>query len=114
MKLPKLLTEQEEISFLVFLFHYFISVIASNNTSESSKDFMVLIIPFLSSLEINKVNLFPVLTAPFPLFFSNFFITFEAKLLTNPGKLSVAKRMATFVSAFLPKLPIEEPIYPPD
>ena len=46
---------------------------------------------------MNKVNPFPVLTAPFPLIFlSNLFIAFEAKLLTNPGKLSLAKGIARF------------------
>ena len=62
-----------------------VSVIPSINTFESSNDFMVLMISFISSFEINKVNHFPALTAPFPLvFFSSSFITFEAKLLTTP------------------------------
>ena len=53
------------------------------------------------SFEINKVNPFSALTAPFPLIFlSNSFVAFEVKLLTNPGKLSLAKGIATFVSAF--------------
>ena len=38
-----------------------------------------LIISFMSSFKINKVNSFPALTAPFPLtFLSNSFIAFEA------------------------------------
>ena len=62
---------------------------------------MILIISFVSSFEINKVNPFPALTAPFSLIFlSNLFIAFEAKLLTNLGKLSVAKINARSVSAF--------------
>ena len=62
---------------------------------------MILIISFLSSFKINKVNLFPPLTAPFPVIFLwNLFIPFEVKLLTNPDKLSLAKGVATFVSAF--------------
>ena len=62
---------------------------------------MILIISFLSSFKINKVNLFPALTAPFPVIFLwNLFIPFEVKLLTNPDKLSLAKGVATFVSAF--------------
>ena len=41
---------------------------------------------------MNKVNPFPALIAPFPLIFlSNLFVAFEAKLLTNPGKLSLGK-----------------------
>ena len=55
---------------------------------------MILII---SSFEINRVNRFSALTAPFPLIFlSNLFIAFEVKLLTNPGKLSLAKGTAKF------------------
>ena len=66
---------------------------------------MILIISFRSSFEINKVYPLPALTALFPLIFlSNVFITFEIKLVTNPGKLSLAKGIATFVSAFFLKL----------
>ena len=53
---------------------------------------MILIISLVSLFEIHEVNPFPTLTAPFRLIFlSNFFIAFEAKLFTNPGKLFVAK-----------------------
>ena len=76
---------------------------------------MILIVSLVSSFEINKVNLFRVLTAPFPLIFrSNLLIAFEVKLPTNPGKLSLAKEIAIFVSAFLPKLPKQEPKDLPD
>ena len=76
---------------------------------------MILIISLISSFEINKVNIFLALTATFPLIFlSNLFIAFEAKLLTNPGKLSLAKGIATFLSAFLLKLAIQESKDPPD
>ena len=45
---------------------------------------MILIISFISPFEINKVNPFPALTAPFPLIFlSNVFVAFETKLHTN-------------------------------
>ena len=48
--------------------------------------------------------------AGFPLIFlSNQFIAFEAKLLTNPGKLSLAQIIARSVITFLPKLPNQEP-----
>ena len=48
---------------------------------------------------MNKVNPFSALTAHFPLIFlSNLFVAFEVILLTNPGKLSLAKRIETFVS----------------
>ena len=64
----------------------------------------MLIIPFIYSFKINKLNPFPALTAPFPLIFlSNLFIATEVKLLTNPGKLSLAKEIAIFVSAFFLK-----------
>ena len=62
---------------------------------------MILILLFIYSFETNKVNLFPALTATFALTcFSNLFIAFKAKLLTNLGKLSPAKRIAIFSSAF--------------
>ena len=64
---------------------------------------MILIISFKSSFQINKVNPFPALTAPFPvIFLSSLFIEFEVKLLTNPGTLSLAKGIVIFVSAFFP------------
>ena len=73
----------------------------ATNTFESSSNLMILLISFKSSFEINQINLFSALTAPFPLiFFSNSFFSFEAKLFTDPGKLSLAKGIATFVSAF--------------
>ena len=63
---------------------------------------MILVISFISSFEINNINPFPALIAPFPLIFLlNLFIAFEAKLLTKLVKLSLAKGIATFVSAFL-------------
>ena len=53
----------------------------------------------MSSFKINKLNPFPALTDPFPLIsLSNLFISFEVKLLTNQGKLSLAEGIATFVS----------------
>ena len=68
----------------------------------------------MSLSEINKAQFFPALTAPFPLIFlSNLFIVFEVKLITNPGKLSLTKRVAMFISAFFLKLPYQEPKDPP-
>ena len=61
-----------------------------------------------------KVNPFPTPTAPFLLIFvSNLSTTFEVKFLINPGKLSLIKEIAMFVSAFFPKLPNQEPKNPP-
>ena len=60
---------------------------------------MILIVSLISSFEINRVNPFPTLTAPFPLIFlSNLLIAFEVKLLTYPDKLSLAKGISIFVS----------------
>ena len=76
---------------------------------------MVLIISFISSFKINKVNPFSTLTFPFPLIFlSNLFIVFEARFVTNSGKVSLAKRISTFACAFLRKLANQEPKDPPD
>ena len=86
-----------------------VSVTPSINTSEFSNDCIILIISFISSFQINKVNHFPALTALFPLLiFGNLFIAFEAKLLTNPGKLSLVKGITIFVSAFFSQLPTQE------
>ena len=75
---------------------------------------MILIISFIFSFEINKVNPFAALTTAFPLtFLSVLFIAFEAKLLINPGKSYLPKGTARSVSAFLPKLPNKEPKDPP-
>ena len=69
----------------------------------------------MSSFGINRVNPIPALTAPFPLIFlPKLFIAFAFKLLTNQGKLYLAKRIAIFVSAFFPKLPNQEPKDPAD
>ena len=66
---------------------------------------MILIISFIPTFKINKVNPFPALTTSFPLLFlSNLFISFEAKLLTIPSKLSQAKGTTRYVITFLPKL----------
>ena len=98
-----------------FISCFTVLVTPSINTPESPNDFMILIISFISSFEINKVNPFPALTALFPrIFLSNLLIAFEVKLLTNSGKLFLAKGIAMFVSAFFPKLPNQEPKDPHD
>ena len=68
----------------------------------------------MSLFEINKVSPFPALIAPLPLFLSNLFIAFKVKLLNNQDQLSLAKGIAIFVSAFLPKIDNQEakdPLY---
>ena len=97
----------EEIHLFCFLISCFaVLVTPSINTPESSSDFMTLI-SLVSSFEINKAHPFSAITPSSPLFFffSNLFIAFEVKLLTNPGKLSLAKRIERSVITFLPKLP---------
>ena len=90
---------------MFFISCFIVSVTPSINKPKSSNDFTILIISLISSFKINKVNPILVLKAPFPLIFlSNLFMAFEVKLLTNPGKLSLAKGIATFISAFLPTL----------
>ena len=49
--------------FFISCFH--VIVTPSINTPESSNVFIVLIMSFISSLKINKVNPLPALTAPF-------------------------------------------------
>ena len=108
MKGLKALTKLQEIRLLVFSC-FTVSVIPSTNPPKYSNYIMILIISFISSFKINKVNHFISLTARFVLIFlSNLFSAFEANLLTNPGKLSLAKGRAIFVSAFFCKLPNQE------
>ena len=99
MKRLKVLTKLQEIHLLVFFISCFTALeTPSINTLQSSNDFKNL----SNSFEINKVNPFPALTVPFsPIFLLKLFIAFE--LLTNTGKVSLAKGIAIFVSAFLPK-----------
>ena len=85
-----------------FYFVFTISVTSSINTFDYSNDFMILTISFISSFEINNVKTFTALTTPFPLIFlSNLFIALEAKLLTNPVKLSLAKGIVKSFITFL-------------
>ena len=90
---------------MLFISCFTVSVTPPINTPESSNDLVILIISFISSFKIKKVNSIPVSTVPFRfIFLSNLSIAFEVKLLTCPGKLALIKGIATFVSAFLPKL----------
>ena len=100
------------LPYCFFILCFTVSITSSINTPESSNDFMVLIKSFISSFKINNVNPFTALAAPFSLIFLlNLFIALKVKLLTNPGKLSLAKLIATF---FLPKYTNQEPNNPPD
>ena len=99
---------------MFFISSFTVSITLSTDTLEFSNDFIVIIISFISSFKVNKVNPFPNLTAPFLLIFlSNLFIALDVKLLTNLVKLSLANRITTFVSAFFPKLPNQGPKDPP-
>ena len=96
----KVLTMLQEIHMLDFLFHLLLFQQLNQLIHPNLLViFIIFIISFTSSFEINIVNPFPALTAPFPLIFlSNLFIALEVKLLTNP-----AKGIAKFVTAFFPK-----------
>ena len=76
-----------------------VSVIPSIDPFESSSESMISIIPFISSFEINKVNNLSYLTTLFPLIYLS-------------DKLSIAKGIAKFVSAFSPELINQEPKNP--
>ena len=65
-----------------FISFFTVPVTPSVNTTESSNKFIILIVSVLSSLQINKVNPFPALAAPFLFIFTaNLFILLEVKLL---------------------------------
>ena len=89
----KVLTKLQKICLILFILIFTISITPSMNTSKSSNDCM----------DVNNTmqNLFPGLTAPFSLIFHlKVFITFEFELVTNPGKFSIPKGIALFVSFF--------------
>ena len=93
-----------------FISCFTVSVTPSVNTPEASNDFMILIISFKCSFEINKAKPFPAFTTYFSLIFrSNLFIRFQIKLLTNRGKLSLSEEISIFVIASFSKLPNQEP-----
>ena len=100
LKISKVLVQHQEIHPLVFfIFHVLLT--PSINTLESSSDFMILLILFISSFEINKVNLFPALTFPFPfIFLSNLFKIDQAALVANSDKISLAKQTGRSKSLF--------------
>ena len=78
-----------------------VSVTPFSNTPEYSNDFIILVISFIYPFEINNVNPFPAITAPFPLtLLLNLFIAFEGKLLANPYKVYLAKETGTCVTVF--------------
>ena len=56
-----------------FILYFTVSVTSSINPTESTNYLMILIILFISSLEIDKVNPFPTPTAPFTLLLLSFF-----------------------------------------
>ena len=111
MKQPKVLIQHEDIHFLVFTK----SVTPSINTPRSSRSFMISIIHISIRNEQSKFfknwqrksseqSKSSTLAANFlPIFCSNLFIALDVTLLTNPGKLSLAKEITAFVSTFLPK-----------
>ena len=67
----------------------------------------------VSATPLINTLIHPALTAPFLLIFILYlFIAFEVILLTNPGKLPLAKEIAIFVSAFFPKLLHQELAFP--
>ena len=83
MKRLKLLTKLQEIHLLAFFISCFtVSVTPSIDAPKASNDVMILRISSMPSFEINKVNPFPALTAPFPLIFLlNLSISFKLNCL---------------------------------
>ena len=66
---------------------------------------------------MNKANPIPALTTSFQFIFLPSLsvkcdVAFETKLLANPGKISLAKGTATFVSTSLPKVLPMQPKFP--
>ena len=90
------------------------SVAPSVNIPYSSIHFTILIISFISSFEMNKINSFSALTTPFRyIFLSNLSNTDEVALVSNLGKISLAQGTRSY-NVFLPKLPNVLPENPSD
>ena len=84
-----------------FILCFTVSVTLPLNTAKSFNDFIIFIISFMCLVEINEVNrLFALIASFLLIFLSSLFIAFEVRYLTNPGKLSLAKGIATCASAF--------------
>ena len=75
-------------------------VVPSNNRSNFSIESTILIISSISSIEINKVNLFPTLAVPCQLFLKILSNTEEVTLVDNLGKTSLAKGTAQSNNTF--------------
>ena len=75
-------------SFLLFYFIFSVLVAPSINRPDFYSDSTILIISSISSFEMNKVNLFPGLTAPAPLIFLSIFSNRDD--VANLGKTSLA------------------------
>ena len=91
-----------------------VSVAPSVNIPYSSIHFTILIISFISSFEMNKINSFSALTTPFRyIFLSNLSNTDEVALVSNLGKISLAQGTRSY-NVFLPKLPNVLPENPSD
>ena len=60
------------LKILLFFISFTVSVTPLINKPESSDDFIIFIISFISSFEIYKVNTFPALAALFPFKFFKF------------------------------------------
>ena len=100
-----MLTKHQENHLLVFISWFTTSVTPSINTPESSNEFIMLIKLSILSFKMGKVYPFPDPVNPFPLILlSNLLIPFEAALkailLTNQGKLLLAKVITRSVTTF--------------
>ena len=97
--IPILLRGWVELNIFIQISTFSFYNCSSTNTFYYWRNYWLL---FISSFKINKLNPLPALAALFPLIsLSSLFITSEAKLLTNPGKLSLAKGKArSFITFF--------------
>ena len=92
---------QRNLPACLFISYFIVSVARLINRSDFSSDCTILITAFISSSEINKVNLFPALTAPCPLIFlSNVSHKHGVDLAANLVQTSLVKGTAKFNNAF--------------
>ena len=91
--------------FLSFTSCSAVSVASSINRTDFSIDSTILIMSYISSFQVNIVDPFPALTAPFPLIYLSYISNIDKiAFVANVGKKCLPKRITRSNNTFLPKL----------
>ena len=108
-----MLTAQRNPPSCIFILWLTVSVTPSINTSKSSNDLIILIISLISSLEGNKGNPIPTLTAPFLLIFPQNLLHLKLNCLVIQVNFLLLKELqCLLVLSFLNYLTKNQKIHP--